>query len=122
MTPPPADPPQSTEPAPQVDDSAEVDLPEQLRVRREKRQRLLDSGASAYPVVVPRTHTLAQVRAAHPDLEPGQETDDEVGVVGRVVFLRLAGKLSFVTLQEGDGTRLQAMFRWTGWGPSRWPP
>jgi len=125
VTPPPADLPPTTGPttepttppttepttgtAAPADDVAEVDLPEQLRVRREKRQRLLDSGESAYPVVVPRTHTLAQVRAAHPDLEPGQETDDEVGVTGRVVFVRLGGKLCFVTLQEGDGTRLQVM-------------
>src|SRR5689334_15013434 len=87
------------------------DLPEQLRVRREKRQRRLDAdeGRTPYPVAVPRTHTLAQVRAAHPDLEPGAETDDVVGVTGRVVFIRNTGKLCFATLQEGDGTRLQAM-------------
>ncbi|GAB4069647.1 lysine--tRNA ligase [Angustibacter speluncae] len=87
------------------------DLPEQLRVRREKRQRLLDAdeGRTPYPVAVPRTHSLAQVRAAHPDLEPGAETDDVVSVAGRVVFVRTTGKLCFATLQEGDGTRLQAM-------------
>lgn len=88
-----------------------TDLPEQLRVRREKRQRLLDAdeGRTPYPVAVPRTHSLAQVRAAHPDLEPGAETDDVVSVAGRVVFVRTTGKLCFATLQEGDGTRLQAM-------------
>lgn len=88
-----------------------TDLPEQLRVRREKRQRLLgaDEGRTPYPVAVPRTHSLAQVRAAHPDLEPGAETDDVVSVAGRVVFVRTTGKLCFATLQEGDGTRLQAM-------------
>ncbi len=85
------------------------DLPEQLQVRHGKRERLLASGTDPYPVTVPRTHTLAQVRAAHPDLEPGAETDDVVGVVGRVVFVRLTGKLAFATLQEGDGTRLQVM-------------
>jgi lysyl-tRNA synthetase class 2 len=91
------------------DPSDETDLPEQMRVRRDKRQRLLDSGVDAYPVVVPRSHTLLEVRQAHPDLEPGQETDDVVGVTGRVVFVRNTGKLCFATLQEGDGTRLQAM-------------
>ncbi len=85
------------------------DLPEQIRVRREKRQRILNSGEQAYPVVVPRTHTVREVRDAHPDLEPGAETDDVVGVTGRVVFVRNTGKLCFATLQEGDGTRLQAM-------------
>lgn len=85
------------------------DTPEQLRIRREKRDRLLEQGVEAYPVGVPRTHTIAQVRAAYPDLEPGQETDDVVGVAGRVVFLRNTGKLCFVTLQDGEGNRLQSM-------------
>ncbi len=80
-------------------------------MRREKRDRLLGAGdgRTPYPVAVPRTHSLAQVRAAHPDLEPGEETDDVVGVAGRVVFVRTAGKLCFATLQDGDGSRLQVM-------------
>jgi lysyl-tRNA synthetase class 2 len=91
-----------------VEESVE-DLPEQMRVRREKRARLIEEGVAPYPVSVPRTHTIAEVRAGYPDLEPGIETDDVVGVAGRVVFLRNTGKLCFVTLQDGEGTRLQAM-------------
>ncbi|RAV31837.1 lysine--tRNA ligase [Corynebacterium heidelbergense] len=34
-----------------------------MRIRREKRQGMLDSGREPYPVEVPRTHTLAQIRA-----------------------------------------------------------
>ena len=34
------------------------DLPEQMRVRQEKRARLLAEGREAYPVGVPRTHSL----------------------------------------------------------------
>ena len=87
-----------------------TDLPEQLRVRREKRQRLLDAdeGRTPYPVAVPRTHSLAQVRAAHPDLEPGAETDDVVSVAGRVVFVRYdgggaaGGSISRVDLTSGN--------------------
>ena len=98
-------------PSPQPSDAEHLhdEVPEQMRVRREKRDRLLASGVQPYPVAVPRTHTLAQVRADHPDLGPGQETDDVVGVAGRVVFIRNTGKLCFATLQEGDGTRLQVM-------------
>jgi len=87
----------------------ESDLPEQLRVRRDKRARLLQEGREPYPVGVPRTHTLAEVRAAYGDLGVGDETQDVVGVAGRVVFMRSSGKLAFATLQEGDGTRLQVM-------------
>ena len=85
------------------------DVPEQIAVRRAKRERLLAAGVAPYPVGVPRTTTIAAVRAAHPNLAPGEETDDEVGLAGRVVFLRNTGRLCFVTLQDGAGVRLQAM-------------
>ncbi|MGN8245108.1 lysine--tRNA ligase [Cellulomonas soli] len=102
--------PTTTSAAPSVPLGADQDdAPEQIRVRREKRERMLAEGVQAYPVSVPRTHTIAEVRAAHPDLEAGAETDDEVGVAGRVVFLRNTGKLCFATLQDGEGNRLQAM-------------
>jgi lysyl-tRNA synthetase class 2 len=95
--------------APRAPDVDEDDLPEQMRVRREKRQRLLDDGREPYPVTVARTHSLAEVRAEFGELEPGTGTGVVAGVTGRVVFIRNAGKLCFATLQEGDGTRLQAM-------------
>ncbi len=92
------------------------DTPEQIRVRRDKRERLLAEGKDAYPVVVPRTHTLAQIRAAYPDLEPDATTGEQVGVAGRIMFLRNTGKLCFATLQEGDGTQLQVMISLAGVG------
>jgi len=70
---------------------------------------LLDEGREPYPVGVPRTHSLTEVRAKYGHLETAEETQDLVGVVGRVVFIRNTGKLAFATLQEGDGTRLQGM-------------
>ena len=89
------------------------DLPEQLRVRREKRQRLLDEGAEPYPVVVDRTSTLAALRESFPDLPPDTDTGEIVGITGRVIFLRNSGKLCFATLREGGagdtGTELQVM-------------
>lgn len=95
---------------------AEGELPEQFRIRREKRARLLAEGHDPYPVDVARTHTLAQVRAAHPDLPIDTATGDVVGVAGRVIFLRNSGKLCFATLQEGDGTQLQVMISLAGVG------
>lgn len=92
------------------------DLPEQFKIRQGKRQRLLDEGRQAYPVAVPRTHSLAEVRAAHPELPADTSTGDIVGVTGRVVFSRNSGKLCFATLQEGDGTQLQAMISLAGVG------
>lgn len=106
-----------TEVEPPTPDDARDDLPEQVRVRREKRERLLEAGRPAYPVWVGRTHTLAEVREAYAHLETGQETDDVVRVAGRVVFIRNTGKLAFATVQEGIGTRLQVMLSLAEVGP-----
>ncbi|WP_409184554.1 lysine--tRNA ligase [Amycolatopsis sp. VS8301801F10] len=94
---------------PASDALPDADLPEQMRVRRDKRDRIIAEGADPYPVEVPRTHTLAQIRAEHSGLEADTSTGQMVGVTGRVMFLRNTGKLCFATLREGDGTELQAM-------------
>ncbi|HEY7052559.1 MAG TPA: lysine--tRNA ligase [Mycobacterium sp.] len=86
-----------------------MDLPEQFRIRQGKRERLLESGPPPYPVAVPVTHTLKQIRGQYPNLPTDAATGETVGVSGRVVFARNSGKLCFATLQEGDGTQLQAM-------------
>ena len=57
-----------------------------------------------------------EIRAAYPDLAADTTTGDLVGVTGRVVFARNSGKLCFATLQEGDGTQLQAMISLAGVG------
>jgi lysyl-tRNA synthetase class 2 len=96
-------------------DAVEDDLPEQMRVRRDKRARLIAEGREAYPVTVERTHTLAEIRASYDgplergELAPDTRTGEQVAVVGRVVFLRNTGKLCFVRLREGDGTEHQDM-------------
>jgi lysyl-tRNA synthetase class 2 len=94
-----------------VTDERDDDLPEQLRIRREKRDELLAQGEDPYPVAIERTHTLHDVVAAH-DAEamgPDVHTGETVSVAGRVIHLRNTGKLCFVRLREGDGTELQAM-------------
>jgi lysyl-tRNA synthetase, class II len=94
-----------------------------MRVRRAKRAEIYAKGGDPYPVQVDRTHTLREVRAAHPDLPPDTATGDVVSVTGRVIFLRNTGKLCFATLQEGDGTQLQAMLSLALVGPdelARW--
>ncbi|WP_185992575.1 lysine--tRNA ligase [Janibacter cremeus] len=80
-----------------------------MRIRREKRDRILADGRQAYPVGASRTHTLAQVNDTWGHLETGEETQDVVTVAGRVMFVRNTGKLAFAALQEGVGTRLQIM-------------
>ena len=87
----------------------EDDLPEQLRIRREKRASIIERGSEAYPVAVPRTASLAQIRERHKSLDIDVATGVIESVSGRVIFKRDTGKLCFATLREGDGTELQAM-------------
>ena len=89
--------------------SVEDDLPEQLRIRREKRAGLIERGVEPYPVSVSRTASLAEIRAKYATLETDSTTGDIQSLTGRVIFKRDTGKLCFATLREGDGTELQAM-------------
>ena len=92
-----------------IETPADDELPEQMRIRREKRDRLLAAGTEVYPSGVARTHSLEQVNERWGHLETGEETQDVVTVAGRVMFVRNTGKLAFAALQEGIGTRLQVM-------------
>ncbi|MBR5951181.1 MAG: lysine--tRNA ligase [Actinomycetaceae bacterium] len=83
-----------------------------MRERLAKRERLIAEGIEPYPAEVPVTITIAQVREKYDGtLEPGQEIADEVAVAGRIMLRRGSGKIAFTTLQQGDGTRLQAIFQ-----------
>jgi lysyl-tRNA synthetase class 2 len=93
------------------------DLPEQMRVRREKRSRILADGGQPYPIGFPRTATLAEIRQRYTDLPIDHATGDVASVTGRVIFIRNTGKLCFATLREGDGTELQAMLSLDRVGP-----
>jgi lysyl-tRNA synthetase class 2 len=87
----------------QSDNPTYDDLPEQMRVRREKLERMRARGVEPFPVSFPRTTTIADLRATHPDLEPDTHTGDRVGITGRVVLSRVGGKLCFATLRDGTG-------------------
>jgi len=89
--------------------TADDDLPEQLRIRREKRASLLERGIEPYPVAVPRTKSLQEVRQKYTSLDVDVATGDIESLTGRIIFKRDTGKLCFATLREGDGTELQAM-------------
>ncbi len=94
---------------PDLSVEADDDLPEQMRIRREKREELAARGMEPYAIGLPITTTIAAVRAAHPGLPEDTSTGDHVGIAGRVIFSRNTGKLCFATLRAGDGSEIQAM-------------
>lgn len=89
--------------------------PEQVQMRVAKRALMLKKGINPYPVKLDITSTIEEVVAKYTDeegkstLEAGAETDDFVGLAGRVLFLRNGGGLCFVQLAAGDGTHIQGM-------------
>lgn len=85
------------------------DIAEQHAVRLAKRERMLSEGLEPYPVAVGITTTISEVRQEFPNLAPEETTGQVVGIAGRVVHMRVTGKLAFLSLQEGAGDRLQAM-------------
>jgi lysyl-tRNA synthetase, class II len=94
--------------SPEAEPSGE-DIAEQHAVRLSKRERMLAEGINPYPVSVAVTATISSVRNDFPNLEPEEATGVVVGIAGRVVHMRVTGKLAFLSLQEGSGERLQAM-------------
>lgn len=93
---------------PFVDDAD--DLPEQLRIRRSKRAAIIERGVEPYPVEVPRTKSIKEIRETHKDLAIDVATGIIESIAGRIIFKRDTGKLCFATVREGDGTEIQAMF------------
>lgn len=113
----------SDTPTPETAALSDEEVFEQKRVRLEKRNKLNalaggDLGGGAYPVSVPVTTTIPEVRAkwGHLEEEPDSQSGEHVGLAGRVVFQRNTGKLCFASLQAGDGTRIQAMVSFAGVG------
>ncbi|MGN6204194.1 MAG: lysine--tRNA ligase, partial [Humibacter sp.] len=79
-----------------ADDLAADEIGEQKAVRLAKRERLLaeaDAAGGAYPVGVPITATIPELRGKYGELEADASTGEFVGIAGRVVHLRNTGKL-----------------------------
>ena len=80
---------------------------EEIRQNRiEKLNRIEDSGISAYPIEVKRTHEIAK---ALKDFDTLAKDEKEVILVGRIRTLRSHGALTFIDFEDGTG-RIQALF------------
>ncbi|MFG2222838.1 bifunctional lysylphosphatidylglycerol synthetase/lysine--tRNA ligase LysX [Streptomyces sp. NPDC048644] len=86
-------------------------LPDQVRTRHRKLERLRAEGTDPYPVGVRRTHTLAEVRAEHPGLGAGEHTGKSVTVAGRVLLTRDHGGVLFAVLRDWSGDLQIALTR-----------
>jgi len=89
---------------------------ELLAVRREKLERLRAEGVEPFPPEYPGVEPIASVRAAHEDLEAGQETESRHRVAGRLAARRGQGKMAFLDLVDRSG-RIQLQARADVLGP-----
>ena len=89
--------------------------PEQVQMRVAKRALMLKEGIDPYPVRLDITTIIDDIRNKYTGddggltLEKGVQTDDIVGIAGRVMFMRNSGGLCFVQLESGDGSHIQGM-------------
>jgi lysyl-tRNA synthetase, class II len=97
---------------------ADQNMPQQVRIRLGKRQRLLDFGADPYPVSFARTASAAGLRARYGDLPPDMSTGEVASVAGRVMLSRIGGKLCFARLRD-DTSDIQVMVSLAGVGDER---
>jgi lysyl-tRNA synthetase class 2 len=85
-------------------------------VRRRKLESLRADGTEPYPHQFDGVEPIASVRAAHPALEPGQETSTKHRVAGRIAARRGQGKMAFLDLVDRSG-RIQLQARVDELGP-----
>lgn len=89
--------------APRADSPAYDELPEQMRVRREKLDRLRAAGVQPYPIGFGRTASIADLRERFADVPADYHSGERVAVAGRVILSRVSGKLCFATIRDGSG-------------------
>jgi len=81
----------------------EQSLSDVLRDRREKLERIRETGVDPFPHEFAEREEIAEVRAAHEGLAAGIETDSRHRVAGRIVARRGHGKAAFIDLRDGTG-------------------
>jgi lysyl-tRNA synthetase class 2 len=79
------------------------DEPAVLAERREKLERLRESGIEPFPHDFDGRVEIAKVHEAHDDLDAGEESEDSYRVAGRIAARRGHGKAAFIDLIDASG-------------------
>ena len=88
-----------------------MSLEEQREQRRRNLASLVERGFEAYPYTFTATHRAAELQERYKDAQAGDEfPDEQVGIAGRVLLLRMMGKVTFATLQDASG-QVQVYFQ-----------
>jgi len=83
---------------------------EELRDARIKKIELLkEAGMNPYPLTVPKTHKIKEVKESFDKIAPDSENEN-ISIAGRVMVVRGQGAILFIVLQDGD-ERFQAVLK-----------
>lgn len=80
------------------------------RQRLEKLEKLQAAGLSPYPHRIQRTHTTRAAISAYERAETAGETPPQVTVTGRLISIRVMGKIAFAHVEDESG-KLQLFLR-----------
>jgi len=85
---------------PDIEQTTQLNLPEQEQIRRAKLQELVDKGENPYSITrFDVTHRSAEIIGHFDSLE-----NQTVSIAGRMTGRRVMGKASFAHLLDGEGT------------------
>ncbi len=87
-----------------------MELNDLERQRLEKLRKLQEAGMPSYPHRAHRTHTVAEAIQAFEQAEAEQSQPPQVVVTGRLVSIRVMGKIAFAHIEDGSG-KLQLFLR-----------
>ena len=80
------------------------------RQRIEKLEKLQEAGVAPYPPRAYRTHTIQAAREAYTTAEHAGDASPAVTVAGRIVSIRVMGKVAFAHIEDESG-KLQLFMR-----------
>jgi lysyl-tRNA synthetase class 2 len=89
-----------------------------LADRRAKLERIRESGVEPFPHAYPDVEPIADIRTAHAQLGPGDETESHHRVAGRIAARRASGKMTWLDIVDRSG-RIQLQARVNELGPER---
>jgi lysyl-tRNA synthetase class 2 len=85
-----------------TDDSTDLDSHALTRARLVKYRSVIDDGG--FPYAFSRTDTAQDLKERYTSLEAGESSGDVVTVAGRLMNVRLMGKLAFAVVSDVTGT------------------
>ena len=74
-----------------------------IKDRIKKLAELKEQGINPYPHIYKPAKKSQELKKEYEVLKPGEETNEETSIAGRIILLRRMGKLTFITINDDQG-------------------